>query len=184
MINLDIVDQMVILVILVEFSIEGNDVGPHTFEPEFFPRTGVVLKCTNDLDKVVYYGLGPNENYVDSKEAAYMDVFETDVDGLFTNYVYPQENGHHEGCEWLSLGDKVRFEFGKPVGFNVSKYSDEKIEEAKHPYELVEDGYLTLHIDAAMSGLGSNSCGMEQKQEDKVRRGPFNLEFSIEPLNN
>ena len=32
-----------------------------------------------------------------------MGLYTNTVDGLFTNYVIPQENGNHMGCKWVSM---------------------------------------------------------------------------------
>ena len=52
---------------------------------------------------VVWYG--PGESYVDSKAASIMGIYENTVDGMMTDYVFPQENGHHEQVKWFRIGD-------------------------------------------------------------------------------
>ena len=163
-------------------KIKAKDYQNGSFEPEFLPRLGFVLNINKKYEKVIYYGLGPKENYVDSMQAAYVDVFKTDVKGLHESYIYPQENGHHQNMKFLALhngkqGLVIKTE--DKCDFNLSLYSDEKLEKAKHTIDLVEDSFITLHLDHEMSGLGSNSCGQEQLQKDKVKRKPFELTFMI-----
>ena len=48
-----------------------------------------------------------------------------------------------------------------PFSFNLSPYTQEELTVKKHNYELERSGSMILHLDFAMSGLGSNSCGPE-----------------------
>ena len=46
------------------------------------------MKAAGSLQKTAWYGLGPQENYPDSKEAVSMGVYERTVDGMGTNYAF------------------------------------------------------------------------------------------------
>ena len=62
-------------------------------------------KGNRELQNAMWYGRGFGESGVDSKEAAFMGIYKSSVDGMMTNYVYPQENGHREDVKWFSIGD-------------------------------------------------------------------------------
>ena len=83
---------------------------------------GVDLRLNPDLAQVRYFGRGPRENYVDSREAGLLGVYTTDVDSLFTNYVVPQANGNHLDTKWASLTDErgQGMLFSNPSGINFS----------------------------------------------------------------
>lgn len=169
----------------MRLKIKAKDYQNGSFEPDFLPRLGFVMNINKDYDNINYYALGPKENYSDSKEAAYMDVFRNRVDDMHEEYVYPQENGHHQNMKWLCLMDNnegLMISAEKECGFNVSFYSDEKLEKAKHTIDLIKDNFITLHLDYAMSGLGSNSCGQDQLEKDRVKRQPFELDFMFSAL--
>ena len=38
-----------------------------------------------------------------------MGIYENTVDGMMTDYVFPQENGHHEQVKWFRIGDGKRW---------------------------------------------------------------------------
>lgn len=123
----------------------------------FLPRFGVVYRLKKDKDTVKYFGYGPLENYLDKHHASYVDLFETNVDALFEDYIMPQENGAHRVTA-VSVGSLCAVS-SKEFSFNASCYSDEQIFKTKHNYELKKEDFIEVHIDLKQSGIGSNSCG-------------------------
>ena len=73
-----------------ESNTQRKDCAEWEREPEFLPRIGVQMKGNRELQNAMWYGRGFGENYVDSKEAAFMGIYKSSVDGMMTNYVYPQ----------------------------------------------------------------------------------------------
>lgn len=166
----------------VTCRLEGKQIQRGKAEPGFLPRIGIRMKASKDLHKAAWYGLGFQENYADSREAAFMGVYRSDVDGMSTNYVYPQENGHREEVSWYSLGDGERsllVTADQPLGLNIHNYTEESLEEAKYPWQIKEAEDVIIHMDYLHSGLGSNSCGQEQEEAYKVKRQDFVLSFTM-----
>lgn len=162
--------------------LEGKQFQLGKAEPAFLPRIGIRMKAAKELKRAAWYGLGFGENYPDSREAAVMGVYRTDVDGMATNYVCPQENGHREEVSWYSLSDGAEgllVTCNDPVGLNIHNYTPESLEEAKHPGEIREAEDVIIHMDYRHSGLGSNSCGQEQEEAFKVKRQDFTICFTM-----
>ena len=65
--------------------------------PEFpvLPRFGLRLFLPRAMENVTYYGIGPDESYIDKRRAGYHSLFETNLDELHEDYIRPQENGSH-----------------------------------------------------------------------------------------
>ena len=128
----------------------------------YLPRFGVRLFLDNDFEKVEYVGYGPYESYVDKRRASFKDPFSDTVSELHEDYLKPQENGSHYGCEELTIengsGAKLHV-FGGNFSFNASHYTEEELTEKKHSFELEESGFTVLCIDGEMAGIGTNSCG-------------------------
>ena len=163
-------------------SVEGKAIRNPQFEPAFLPRIGFEMKMPKRFWNVKWYGLGPGENYCDSKEAARMGVYEKTVAEMHTNYVMPQENGHRESVKWLSLygeEDGILLEMETPLGINVHDYTTESLRRAKHSNEIRHEDYLILNLDYRQSGLGSNSCGQEQTDACKTGIEDFKVQFTI-----
>lgn len=167
----------------VKVNIQGKEFQKGKLEPPFLPRIGVIMKGNGKFQQTAWYGLGPGENYADSKAACTMGIYRSTVDGMGTEYVYPQENGHREQVKWFSLGDGTRSllcSMERPLGLNLANYTDEALEQAKHPFEIEKDEDVIIHLDYLHSGLGSNSCGEEQLEEYKVKRQDFAMTFTLQ----
>lgn len=167
----------------MKISLVGKTIQRGKLEPPFLPRIGVVMKAGKNLQHVMWYGMGPGENYVDSRAASRMGIYENTVDGMGTPYVYPQENGHREDVKWFSLDNgetSLLWKMEAPLGLNVANYSDESLERAAHPWQIEESEDVIVHLDYLQSGLGSNSCGEEQLEEYKVKRQDFSMAFTLD----
>ncbi|MEC5423448.1 beta-galactosidase subunit alpha [Virgibacillus sp. C22-A2] len=166
------------------FNVSGTPGGMIQNAPAMIPRIGVELKINKECDDVRWYGRGPGESYSDSKEANLMGVYERSVDGLFTNYVHPQENGNRTDTHWarlinrqgtglMAVGNKATFDF------SASHYEVSDLEKAKHTIDLVKRDYITLHLDYQQNGLGSNSCGQDQLDKYRCKFEAFSLELKL-----
>ena len=170
----------------MEVNVSGTAIRNPEFEPEFLPRLGVELLVPKAFWNVHYYGLGPGENYCDSKQAAVMGVYDTTVDGMHTDYVMPQENGHRENVRFVCLSGKdggVRIEARNEsaFGLNVHDYTTEALRNAKHRGEICRADHLVVNLDYKHSGLGSNSCGQEQTEDCRAGIEDFKLSFAVLP---
>ncbi len=169
----------------VKVHLDAKTVQNGKLEPEFLPRLGVVLKANKNLQNTMWLGRGNGENYADTLAACPIGVYRSTVDGMGTNYVFPQENGHREDVKWFSIGDEknsMLCTMEEPYGINLSNYTDEMIEDAKHPWQLEKAEDVTIHIDYRQSGVGSNSCGEEQLEEYKVKRQDFVMAFTLQAV--
>ena len=167
----------------VKVNLQAQRVQKGKLEPEFLPRIGIFMKGNKELQKTKWYGLGPGESYPDSKSASSMGIYDSTVDDLQTRYLYPQENGHRENVKWFGLyadQDGLLCKMEKPLGWNLSNYSDESLEIAQHPYEIEEAEDVLIHLDYLHSGLGSNSCGEEQQEKYKVKLQNFSMTFTLQ----
>ena len=167
----------------LEVRLDAREVQRGKLEPEFLPRLGIKMRGSKRLQKTVWEGLGPGENYPDSRKACRMGVYRSNVDAMGTDYVYPQENGHREKVCWFVIGDgrkSLLCTMERPLGLNLSNYTDESIEKAAHTFELEAAEDVIIHLDYKHSGLGSNSCGEEQLEKYKVKREDFAMAFRLQ----
>lgn len=167
----------------MKVEIQGKAVQRGKLEPAFLPRIGVIMKGNKNFQKTMWYGMGPDESYVDSKAASIMGIYENTVDGMMTDYVFPQENGHHEQVKWFRIGDGkdgLLCKMEEKLGLNLANYTDESLEKAQHPFEIEKADDVIIHLDYRQSGLGSNSCGEEQLEENKVKLQDFAMAFTVQ----
>lgn len=163
-------------------NLTGKEFQGGKLEPPFLPRIGIQMNVDKELQKVIWNGLGFGENYIDSKEACTIGVYRSTVDGMHTDYVYPQENGHREDVRWFSVGDgnkSLLIKAKTPVGINIHNYTTESLEQAQHPWQIKSSDAVIVHMDYLHSGLGSNSCGEEQLEQYRTERQDFAMGFTI-----
>ena len=156
--------------ILLELNGEFDPVFP------YLPRFGLGMKLPAENRRVSYYGYGPYESYVDKHRASWVDRFETTVDGLFEDYVFPQENGSHYLCSDAQVG-ALRAEGAWPFSFQASVYSVEELDRKAHNFELEPSDGIYAAIDYKQSGIGSNSCGPELLEKYRLREK--NIEWKV-----
>jgi len=146
------------------------------------------MGVNNELDQVIWYGRGPGESYVDSKEANPFGIYRKSVDELYTPYVRPQENGNRTDVRWVALTDKkgigVLFVGMPAINFSAHRFEPEDFEKARHTSELVPRDYIVLNIDYKHNGLGSASCGPAPLEKYLLYPQDFEFSVRVKPFNN
>lgn len=141
-----------------EFELEIDCDNPYAD----LPRLGVEFAIPKKVDEVVWYGLGPEESYSDSKSNALLGIHKKTVKRMYTPYIKPQENGLRQDVRWVEFKGRknsLRIEGADPFAFSVMPYSTSDLEQTKHRHELKEQGRYFVKLDLWHRGLGSNSCG-------------------------
>lgn len=170
------------------FSPAGEVTVKHSARGLFLPmlKVGVRLGIKSDFDRVEWYGRGPHETYCDRKTGAKIARHAMTVEQLEHRYMRPQENGHRTDVRSLEISDCSGFgiridAMDIPFGFNLGFYNPEKLDKAKHLYELDKDGYLTLCLDAAQRGVGGDMPGCAYLHKPyKLKSGKeYSFEFRI-----
>lgn len=148
----------------------------------YLPRLGFRLFLPKSMDSLEYLGYGPYESYIDKRQASYKGVFTNKVPELFVNYIRPQENGSHYGCDYLTVQDDDKKLFicsDQDFCFNASEYTQEELTAKPHAFKLEKSGYTVLCIDHAQSGIGSGSCGPQLDFPYRVNQPKYTFSFYI-----
>jgi beta-galactosidase/evolved beta-galactosidase subunit alpha len=153
--------------------------------PVALPRLGLQLTVSVDYVKATWFGRGPGETYPDTKLAGKIGRWSSSIDGLFTNYVYPQENGHRSDVRFVALnrenGTGLRVEADQSIGFTAHRYTAEDIETAKHFYELTQRDFITLNLDHTQAGIGTASCGPATLEKYRLKPEAFKFGLVLRP---
>ncbi|MDX8335543.1 beta-galactosidase subunit alpha [Candidatus Cetobacterium colombiensis] len=168
----------------ITFKLSGEKYGEYN---DIIPKIGLEIGINKKYQNIEYYGRGPGENYQDSKYSNIIDVYKNTVDGMFTNYPFPQDNGNRQDTKWISLtnhfGEGIFIKSKGSLNFSAWNYTQENIYEAQHINELERANHITLNLDYKVLGLGSNSWGSEVLDSYRVYMNNFEYEFSILPYN-
>ncbi len=150
------------------------------------PRLGYVMKVPQSYSNFTYYGRGPIDNYPDRKTGQFIEQHTSTVAGEFVNFPKPQDMANHEDVRWCALTDQsgngAVFVATDRLSVSALSYSALDLILAPHPYQLPPVGDTYLHLDAAVTGLGGNSCGQGAPLEpDRVYAGFHQMGFIIRP---
>lgn len=149
------------------------------------PRFGIRLFLNKCLSNVIYYGMGPGENYRDKCRASSHGRYSQTVGEMHEDYLRPQENGSHADCDYVIV-ENGRFGLAaaseKQFSFNASRYTQEELEAKAHNYELKSSGSTVLCLDYAQNGIGSNSCGPKVMEPYRFNEAEFVFDIKIIPF--
>lgn len=152
----------------------------------FLPRFGVRFFLPKDMAETEYLGYGPLESYQDKHHGARLGKYTTTARENHEDYIRPQENGSHYGCDYVKVSDENDFGLltfsSTAFSFNISPYTQEELAKKAHNFQLEECDSTVLCIDYIQSGLGSNSCGPALLEKYRFNEPEFNFSFTIVPF--
>ncbi|MGF1688057.1 beta-galactosidase [Photobacterium japonica] len=102
---------------------------------------------------ITWQGLGPFENYPDRLAAARVGRYTQPLSAMHTPYIFPTDSGLRCGTQWLQLGNLEAF--GQFM-FNVSRYNQQQLADAKHTNELTAEDVVYLRLDHQHMGVGGD----------------------------
>jgi len=141
-----------------------HTVTPQGRMPLWLPRIGLTMTLDKSLEKVAWYGRGPQENYPDRKTGYKTGVYASTVKAMYEPYLIPQDNGLRTDNRWLRMtndtGVGLEFSMDQRFNFNVYPYSTENLTKATYTYQLQEQDGVTLNLDYSTSGVGCTARGI------------------------
>ncbi|KAF8850106.1 hypothetical protein BDZ45DRAFT_708505 [Acephala macrosclerotiorum] len=154
--------------------------------PKTFARLGLTLSL-NDIDSATWFGRGPGESYRDKKLSQKIGTYTASIDNLYTNYEFPQESGNRADTRWVHFQGKhggLKAYFGdlEEASFTALHYSTRDLDDAKHPYDLIEKKRkeTIVRLDWAHHGIGTGSCGPFTLPEYALESKEFEYEILLE----
>lgn len=181
-------------VYLVEYSVYADgkiDVGarfnlsatPEDKRPPL--RLGMQWELAGELDQITWYGRR-GETYVD-RAFEPIGLYTDSVDGLWTDYARPQENGNLSDVRRAMLLNKrgrgISIVAGeRPLGIGARYYSNETMRESDYSFKMERSEYIHVNIDAAQSGVGGiNSWAAPPLEKHRLTGEEYHYSYRIEP---
>ena len=151
------------------------------------PRLGWTLRLPRSCAQFEWLGRGPGESYPDTQRAARFGRWRSDLQGLYTPYLFPQENGNRMDVDWLTATDASGCGLcvsaaGEPMNFSAHAYTAADLEAARHPHELTQRPEIILNLDWRQHGIGSASCGPGVLPQYALAPVPFQLALWLAPI--
>jgi beta-galactosidase len=136
-------------------------------------RVGVRFEVPVEFTRLSWFGVGPDESYADRRSSGVVGRWASTVVDQFHPYAVPQEHGSHVDTRWFALrpsrGRGVRFDaVDKPFIFSARRHHDAALTEAVTLADLQPADTVEVHIDTAMRGLGTASCGPDTLEQYRV----------------
>ena len=137
------------------------------------PEFGVMFKFDADYDNVTWYGMGPEETYVDRCEGAKLGIYKNKVEDNMAKYMVPQECGNKVGVRWASVTDRKgrgMLFTGDAMEFSALPYTPHEMENAMHPFELPQVHYTVVRVSKQQMGIaGDDSWGAQPLPEYLIK---------------
>jgi beta-galactosidase len=164
--------------------------------PKTVPRVGLNLCANPVLQSARWLGLGPGESYPDKKAAQKFGLWNVeDIASLQTVYDIPQENGNRTDTAWVELvtpngtgfratptGSTVVKGGTASLSWTASRYSDQTVDAARHPCDLVEEDAVLVRLDDRVAGVGTAACGPGPMDEHLIKVQDFAFGMLLEPV--
>ena len=137
------------------------------------PEFGVMFKFDADYDNVTWYGMGPEETYVDRCEGAKLGIYRNKVEDNMAKYMVPQECGNKVGVRWASVTDRKgrgMLFTGDAMEFSALPYTPHEMENAMHQFELPQVHYTVVRVSKQQMGIaGDDSWGAKPLPEYLIK---------------
>jgi len=153
------------------------------------PRFGMTMNVPKNVDRVQWYGRGPQETYWDRKTGGELALYESSVDKMWFPYVRAQDTGNRTDTRWFAIADERGAGFkisavDEPICFSALPFTPEDILTANHPFEVPRRDFNAVFVDLELHGVGGdNSWGARtHKQYTLPGDRPYHLQFTIDPL--
>jgi beta-galactosidase len=126
---------------------------------------------------ISYLGRGEVETYADRNSCGLIGIYNTNPEKDFHYYIVPQSTGNHTDMRWVTFNNSLKVTADAPFNFSAVPYSDDNIDAANHINQLVDDGLVTVHLDAVQSGVGTATCGPGVLPQYQVPVQPIQFSF-------
>ncbi|MFF1308732.1 glycoside hydrolase family 2 TIM barrel-domain containing protein [Streptomyces sp. NPDC058307] len=151
-----------------------NTLHPGASSLPYIPEVGTILFLPRHLDRLHYYGRGPEENHWDRNDGTDVGLYSGTVAEQWTSYIRPQENGNKTDVRWAALTGRDGVGLlvsGEPLlEVNASHFTPEDLSNGvRHDYQLTPRDAVVLRVNHRQMGVGGdNSWGAHTHDEYKL----------------
>ncbi|MCF1592651.1 glycoside hydrolase family 2 TIM barrel-domain containing protein [Streptomyces muensis] len=166
-----------------------NTLHPGASSLPYIPEVGTLLFLPGRLEKLHYYGRGPEENHWDRNNGTDVGRYSGTVSGQWEPYIRPQENGNKTDVRWIALTGRDGTGLlvsGEPLlEVNASHFTPEDLSVgARHDYQLTPREEVVLRVSHRQMGVGGdNSWGAHTHDEYKLFASrDYSYTYRLRPL--
>ncbi|MFF9034312.1 glycoside hydrolase family 2 TIM barrel-domain containing protein [Streptomyces sp. NPDC014892] len=151
-----------------------NTLHPGAASLPYIPEVGTLLHLPRRLDRLHYYGRGPEENHWDRNNGTDVGLYSGSVADQWSGYIRPQENGNKTDIRWAALTDRdgegLLIAGDSLLEVNASYFTPEDLSTGlRHDYHLTPRDTVVLRVNHRQMGVGGdNSWGAHTHDEYKL----------------
>lgn len=153
------------------------------------PRFGVDAAVAGRLNRIEWYGRGPQETYWDRKTGGEIAIYRLPLEEFIYEYIRAQDNANRSDVRWFRLtdgrGTGLEVQGLQPLNFAVWPYTMADLEAAAHPHEVGRRDFNTVHIDYQVQGVGGDDSwsprGRPHPQYTLPGGQPYSYGFILRP---
>ncbi len=122
------------------------------------PAFGMMFQFYKEYNHVSFFGLGPDENYIDRNKGALLGKYEYTTLENVTPYLYTQECGNRTGVQSFQIDNgwhRMSFK-GDDMEFSALPYTPMELENARHRDELPSPYQNVVCIYEKQMGVGGD----------------------------
>ena len=171
---------------------QDMQVNPNADNKPNLLRYGMELQMPKEYDKVVFYGKGPHENYIDRNNSEMLGVFTQQVKDQYYPYIRPQESGNKtEVRYWKVLaqsGKGLEFFSNEPMECSSLNYLTSDlyrgaVKHQEHSGDLTPRDLTSVHVSKRQMGLGCiNTWGELPMKKYMMPYQNYSFKFVIRPV--
>ncbi len=137
------------------------------------PEWNLLFTLDRDLDRMDYYGYGPEENYRDRRHGARLGRFSVTAEENLAPYLIPQESGNRTGVRLAVVhgGGTARVGFSAPESMELSllPYTPDELMQASHQKDLPAPRHTIVRCGLGQMGVaGDDSWGARPHEEYRL----------------
>lgn len=158
-----------------------TDFRPDTAAIHNIPVLGLTFTMPEELATTVTYFGRSGETYADRMAAGRIGTYTVRPVDDFYIYNKPQTAGNHTQVRYVDFGgSNLLVTSPEQFQFSAYPYSDELVQAAQHQNEMGPSPFVTVHLDAASTGVGTATCGPDvlDKYRIPVADTKFTFYFS------
>jgi beta-galactosidase len=132
-----------------------------------------------ELDRLSWYGRGPQETYPDRRTGARIGLFGSTVEEQYVPYLVPQDYGNKSDVQWVSLTNEEGvglLAVGKELlEVSAQHFSTDNLSRAGYRPQLVPQDGITLNLDHRVSGVGGTAVSVLNRYKTFPRRYAYGV---------
>jgi beta-galactosidase len=139
------------------------------------------------FDRLAWLGRGPQETYVDRRDARVGLYGGTVAEQFYAHYTEPGESGNKVDVRWIALTNKKGVGLlaaGEPLlSVNALHHTTDDLQSAKHAFELPPRDLTVLNLDLMQQGVGGDdSWGAWPHDQFMIPCKDTSYRFRLRPL--